>query len=170
MQGVTSNSDISKRVLVLGATNMPWEIDKAARRRFEKRIYIPLPDKEARRVLFENSLKGLYNDVLNNPQNLSRFLDLTEGFSGSDIATMCKEASMQPVKRIQNTKYFLNDQINNMYKPYTPQSINEENDLRARGALKTYEEIEKMNEVVKINDFVTCVYLLLLLSLFIYCF
>jgi vacuolar protein-sorting-associated protein 4 len=41
MQGVGNDMD---GVLVLGASNVPWELDPAIRRRFEKRIYIPLPD------------------------------------------------------------------------------------------------------------------------------
>jgi len=45
MQGVGNSMD---GVLVLGATNIPWQIDSAIRRRFEKRIYIPLPDANAR--------------------------------------------------------------------------------------------------------------------------
>jgi len=41
MQGVGNNNE---GILVLGATNLPWALDPAIRRRFEKRIYIPLPD------------------------------------------------------------------------------------------------------------------------------
>jgi vacuolar protein-sorting-associated protein 4 len=49
MNGVGNDQD---GVLVLGATNCPWELDSAIRRRFEKRIYIPLPDVVARKVQF----------------------------------------------------------------------------------------------------------------------
>ena len=48
MQGVGNDDD---GILVLGATNIPWGLDPAIRRRFEKRIYIPLPDFEARYTL-----------------------------------------------------------------------------------------------------------------------
>ena len=50
MQGVGKDSD---GMLVLAATNTPWEIDPAMRRRFEKRIYIPLPDASARETMFK---------------------------------------------------------------------------------------------------------------------
>ena len=53
MQGVGSNN---KGVLVLGATNLPWEIDQAVRRRFEKRIYISLPDTESRGLIVQHHM------------------------------------------------------------------------------------------------------------------
>lgn len=71
---------------------------------------------------------------------------------------MCKEASMQPVKRIQKSKYFCYDKVNNMFRPYTPSNINEENDLRRRDLIKTYDELQQMNQVSMINDLVNCVY------------
>lgn len=49
MQGVGNNND---GTLVLGATNIPWVLDSAIRRRFEKRIYIPLPEEAARAQMF----------------------------------------------------------------------------------------------------------------------
>lgn len=49
-QGVGHDSE---GILVLGATNIPWVLDAAIRRRFEKRIYIPLPEEHARLVMFK---------------------------------------------------------------------------------------------------------------------
>jgi SpoVK/Ycf46/Vps4 family AAA+-type ATPase len=51
MQGVNSND--GARVLMLGATNLPYNLDQAIRRRFDKRIYIPLPEAHARAGMFK---------------------------------------------------------------------------------------------------------------------
>jgi len=60
MQGVGHDD---KGVLVLGATNLPWGLDAAIRRRFEKRIYIPLPDDPARAYMLRNALKNTKNVI-----------------------------------------------------------------------------------------------------------
>ncbi|KAI3383181.1 hypothetical protein SNEBB_005081 [Seison nebaliae] len=97
MDGVTSSSDDpSKAVIVLGATNCPWDIDDAMRRRLEKRIYIPLPNKEARLNLLKINLKEI---------NLSSNVDLDEvaanleGYSGADVTNICRDAVMMPIRR-----------------------------------------------------------------------
>ena len=59
MDGVDSGNEPGKMVMVLGATNFPWDIDEALRRRLEKRIYIPLPEKVGRRQLLDICLKDI---------------------------------------------------------------------------------------------------------------
>ena len=54
MQGVGNDCT---DVLVLGATNLPWALDPAVRRRFEKRVYIPLPDIKGRMAMVKNVIK-----------------------------------------------------------------------------------------------------------------
>ena len=55
MDGMASiTEEPGKVVMVLAATNFPWDIDEALRRRLEKRIYIPLPTEEGREALVIN--------------------------------------------------------------------------------------------------------------------
>lgn len=58
--GVGNDND---GILVLGATNIPWVLDSAIRRRFEKRIYIPLPEDPARLVMFRLHLGNTFNTL-----------------------------------------------------------------------------------------------------------
>ncbi len=50
-------TDTEDRILLIGATNRPQEIDEAAKRRFRKKLYIPLPEDQARQIIVENLLK-----------------------------------------------------------------------------------------------------------------
>ncbi len=58
MDGIGSATEAGKNVMVLGATNRPWDLDEALRRRLEKRIYIPLPTAKGRRALMDICLEG----------------------------------------------------------------------------------------------------------------
>jgi len=83
-------------VLVLAATNRPFELDPAVRRRFEKRIYIPLPDAQARLTMLKMQVEG--EDAKIAPQDFKNLAEKTERFSGSDIAILGREALMAPVR------------------------------------------------------------------------
>lgn len=57
INGVSSGEHEGARVMLLAATNLPWELDEAMRRRLTKRVYIPLPEAEARHALFQLNLR-----------------------------------------------------------------------------------------------------------------
>ncbi|KAG7193771.1 uncharacterized protein KQ657_000463 [Scheffersomyces spartinae] len=86
------------RVLVLGATNLPWQIDDAARRRFVKRQYIPLPEDEARKRQIKKLLK--YQKNILSDDDYEKIIKLTEGFSGSDITALAKDSAMGPLRSL----------------------------------------------------------------------
>ena len=103
LDGLHSGSD-NTGVVVLAATNLPWALDPAFRRRFEPRIYIPLPDKDARRQLF-GIHSGKWGEMLSEG-DLEELAEMTEGFSGSDIANVIKHALSVPLQKAQGSKWF----------------------------------------------------------------
>lgn len=94
--GALEGDDPSKLVMVLAATNFPWDIDEALRRRLEKRIYIPLPSAVGRAELLRINLRevDLATDV-----NLDLIAEKIEGYSGADITNVCRDASMMAMRR-----------------------------------------------------------------------
>ena len=84
-------------VFVLAASNFPFDLDPALLRRLEKRILVPLPDAESRESMFRQNLTP---DIAVDTLNFKEFADKTEGYSGSDIRLVCKEAAMQPLRRL----------------------------------------------------------------------
>jgi SpoVK/Ycf46/Vps4 family AAA+-type ATPase len=90
------------QVIVLGATNYPWELDEAMRRRLEKRIYIPLPNLEARKELLKINLRDV---KLKDDVNLDQLAAKFEGYSGADITIVCRDAAFMAMrKRISGLK------------------------------------------------------------------
>ncbi|KAK7931918.1 adenosinetriphosphatase [Apiospora marii] len=88
----------ANRVLVLAATNLPWAIDDAARRRFVRRQYIPLPEPETRATQLR-TLLGQQKHSLTEADILE-LVGLTDGFSGSDITALAKDAAMGPLRSL----------------------------------------------------------------------
>lgn len=106
----------ASRVLVLAATNCPWDIDEAARRRFVRRQYIPLPEAETRetqiRTLLQSQKHQLTDEdiraltaLTDGKQHLyclvaTNLLTNSAGYSGSDMTALCKDAAMQPLRHL----------------------------------------------------------------------
>ncbi|ORY90829.1 vacuolar protein sorting-associated protein 4 [Leucosporidium creatinivorum] len=101
MNGVGNDT---QGVLVLGATNIPWALDVAIKRRFEKRIYIPLPEPDARKRMFELNV-GTTPCTLTQPE-YRQLAAKTEGYSGSDLAVVVRDALMQPVRKVLSATHF----------------------------------------------------------------
>lgn len=95
--GRNLDEDVS-RVLILGATNLPWSIDEAARRRFVKRQYIPLPEGETRKEQIKKLLA--YQNHTLSQHDFDQLVNLTEGFSGSDITALAKDLAMGPLRSL----------------------------------------------------------------------
>jgi len=95
MDGLSSSE--TDRIVTVGATNMPDSIDGAFRRRFERRIYIPLPDEEAREAIFSYNTRGV---EMGEDTDFSVLAEITEEYSGADIAMVCREAIMTPIREL----------------------------------------------------------------------
>ncbi|CAF1329700.1 unnamed protein product [Adineta steineri] len=102
MQGVgTDNSG----VLVLAATNIPWALDTAIRRRFEKRIYIPLPGINERAAMFKTHLgTSTFHTIRDN--EWMQLAQKSEHYSGADIGVVCREALLRPIRRLGSATHF----------------------------------------------------------------
>uniref|UniRef100_A0A7S4BN56 Vesicle-fusing ATPase n=1 Tax=Chrysotila carterae TaxID=13221 RepID=A0A7S4BN56_CHRCT len=97
-------SNVKEKVLVLGATNVPWSLDPAVRRRFERRIYLPLPETPAREAMLKIHL-GRTPHTLSASQ-LAAIARKTEGMSGADISILVRDALMQPLRELQAATHF----------------------------------------------------------------
>ena len=85
-------------VVVLGATNRPDMLDEALLRpgRFDRIIYVPPPDREGRKKIFEVYLKN--RELLANDVNIEELVDRTEGYVGADIEALVREAKISAMR------------------------------------------------------------------------
>lgn len=135
-------------VLLLGATNLPWTLDIGMRRRFQKKIYIPLPNERARIRVFEIHVGDTACSL--KLKHFKRLAKLTEGYTGADISTVVAEALMQPIKKVQTATHF--KQIDNMV---TPCSSTDPNAFEATWMEVPGDKIHAPN--VMYNDFLRAI-------------
>lgn len=86
----------NERVFLLAASNLPWDLDSALLRRLEKRVIVNLPDKSARNQM----MKKFITQDQQKDLDYDSFSTKLEGYSGSDIRLVCKEALMKGVRKI----------------------------------------------------------------------
>jgi vacuolar protein-sorting-associated protein 4 len=140
MQGVNSKRG---KTLVLAATNTPYQLDQAIRRRFDRRIYIALPDERARTDMFKIHLGETPHSLTD-----ADFVYLgskTNGFSGSDVSVMVKDVMFQPIRKTQEATHFrtLTKNGDVTYEPCSP---------GAEGAFEaTLEMMEEAGYAMKVH-------------------
>lgn len=95
LDGLSAKGD-TRFVMTIAGSNYPWQIDKAMLSRFEKKVYIPLPDAEARAQILRIQVErnGYRTGV-----GMDDLVKRTEGFSGREIERLCKEASGRMIDR-----------------------------------------------------------------------
>lgn len=96
LQQIDGFAGRNQNLLLLGATNRPWDIDAAATRsgRFSQKIYIPLPDADARKFMIEKSMKGV---PVAKDFSIDKIVKQTEMYSGADIEELCDRAKDEPL-------------------------------------------------------------------------
>jgi len=89
-------------IVLVGTTNMPWELDIAGLKRFNKLLLVPMPDVNSRRELFWQRLGESW---VCSPAEMQEILEQTQGYSGSDLEIACNEALLRAVKAADSAKY-----------------------------------------------------------------
>jgi SpoVK/Ycf46/Vps4 family AAA+-type ATPase len=96
MDGINVKSKESQ-LYVIGATNKPWSLESGFLRRFQKRIYVMLPDHASRTNLFHQYTAPLKKERALKPEELAK---LAEGYSASDIKDICQSAQLRVVNEL----------------------------------------------------------------------
>lgn len=96
------STDATDRILVIGATNLPHSLDEAARRRFSKRLYIPLPNLNARREIIKLTIKKQKHAI--DDKKLLKLCKMTKGYSGADLSQLCKDAALNIIRRFGKSR------------------------------------------------------------------
>lgn len=122
LQQIDGFSGRNPNLLLLGATNRPWDIDTAATRsgRFSQKIYIPLPDEKARKFMIEKNMK---NVPVSKDFDIDKIVKQTKNYSGADIEELCDRAKDEPLLKaieLDSVVEVTNKDFNNILKIFPP--------------------------------------------------
>lgn len=98
MEGIDTSTD---QVLIIGATNLPWDVDNALKRpgRFDRLVFVSPPDLEARKQIFDLKLFGRYSKEI----DTTKLAKMTEFYSGADIENLIERATELVLEEIFTT-------------------------------------------------------------------
>ena len=134
LDGLTSKNE-DKYVLTIGATNLPWMLDDAILSRFQKRIFVPLPDPETRQKILEIHLKRRgHKSSLSDEEMVRR----TEGYSGREIEQVCQSAITSMTQRANPDLMAIVDKGQSALKNYVikVKPLNDQDFAQAFGQVK----------------------------------
>ena len=146
LQQIDGFAGRNPNLLLLGATNRPWDIDSAAMRsgRFSQKIYLPLPDAPARKFMIEKNMKGV---PVAKDFDVDKIVSQTELYSGADIEELCDRAKDEPLlQAIATDKVILvtNEDFDRVLDIFPPSVTQKE--------LKDFENYnQEINSVIKKN-------------------
>jgi vacuolar protein-sorting-associated protein 4 len=108
MDGINNKAKESK-LYVIGATNKPWSLEAGFLRRFQKRIYVTLPDNDSRNYLFKQYTAPLKKEKGLKIEDLAK---LVQGYSASDIKDICQAAQLRVVNELFDSGKALEEDSN----------------------------------------------------------
>ncbi len=140
LQQIDGFAGRNPNLLLLGATNRPWDIDTAATRsgRFSQKIYIPLPDDDARKFMIK---KNMENVPVSKDFDIDKIVAQTEMYSGADLEELCDRAKDEPLLKAIETDSVVevtNKDFNKILKIFPPSVTESE--------LKKFEEFNNERE------------------------
>ncbi|RZC44004.1 hypothetical protein C5167_036955 [Papaver somniferum] len=137
----------SQRILVLGATNRPFDLDDAVIRRLPRRIYVDLPDAENRKKILKIFLA---QENLEGDFKYGELANATEGYSGSDLKNLCIAAAYRPVQElIEEEKKGCSESIAPALRPL---NLGDFIEAKAKVGASVAYDASSMNELRKWND------------------
>jgi transitional endoplasmic reticulum ATPase len=91
-------NETDANIMILAATNRPWDLDSAFLRpgRFDEKLYVPLPDNDARKFIITKALEGL---PLDNNIEIEKLVAYTDGFNAADVVEFCERLKDGPIRR-----------------------------------------------------------------------